>query len=1135
MNIKKIISFLICFVMLCGILPANAAENEKKGKYIDGVYVPYGTTLPIYSSDDIKATATKLFDMLVDDENVADVKTLYDKGKYLEALIVYRNYMLNKLRRIDDPDGVANYEWYGAGDDGKWWPHRACQMDVLAGFMTMEEFNNDPRNKKWVDQGSKFNKDYGGYLETMDPDLDSHIRWLEIPTWIYSGLTAENPNDIVIEPTSTGYLACRFAVSGNEIYLKKYLQILNDYATNYVDAVNSAVAGMSQEAAADYQQNVDPRVWVTQPNGRNAATRLETAGRSERLCSGLIIMAKSLPNPEIKDQYTIEYYNRLRFETYQEPLPEESYDLIDPVRFGNICYHIAKNEFSRLSAYLDMGAIGNQLTNGLSGLFRYLCLFKELDCVKNNETIVIDSFNAGMDKLNQPDGAYVEVSLGYNSGDFRLKKNIANWVLSGAPEYAGKINLEKSNLYFERLLEQNTSPINLQANYGNSYEGGTPAYWKDSNKAKTLDESRAELQDNIYTSAYLPYSGHGSMRSDWSSDALYMAFYNYSRRNSGHNMTGTGAVTNLTAYKRSMIISGGVHNYTPEQVTDASKDKVYELNSFLVETSTKKWSTVIVNDKSQAGNEYIFNSDGTFSTQNQWGTSINKVTGEILDSRWVSNDNFDFAESKWEQGYSMLDRHEEIQKVKYQPYTDTGTISKDAVHNRQFVFVKDAGLWIVLDEMENTLASSKENKYDQLWQFPAYAEGDTATYTGFSHEQILVDEDKNLVYTNDTGNPNIFMSSFSPNDISYKRYYGYYEKGEMGLGWYRGGIEGEYGQFHPKDVVYVEWKDGGYGSKTQLATVLTPSPDENNPIVKSTDLSDKSKNLTGFELEKNDGTKVTYYSTTDEMMFNISGLEMRAKSLVLCETPEGEKSGMVLNCTFAANNHIIINAPYESFTFTIKDNGGLNDIDAIGTPELFEWVDYPDGTYEPVYNSADYKELAEKAAAQIPFNDIEGHWAYDTIKQLYVNGIIENESSFRPNEKITRADFVRMIVKGMGKDASEYQNVFSDVSKTDSRAGYIQTAYDLGFISGDENGLFNPDVHLTREEMAKIVVIAMGNNTQAKDESFADWENVAEWARIYVGAGKANGYFSGDDINNFMPKNNLTRAEAAQCVKNISK
>lgn len=55
----------------------------------------------------------------------------------------------------------------------------------------------------------------------------------------------------------------------------------------------------------------------------------------------------------------------------------------------------------------------------------------------------------------------------------------------------------------------------------------------------------------------------------------------------------------------------------------------------------------------------------------------------------------------------------------------------------------------------------------------------------------------------------------------------------------------------------------------------------------------------------------------------------------------------------------------------------------------------------------------------MPFNDVpQNHWAYQAIKAVYDRGLLSNSTSFRPDDKMTRAEAVALIdrvLKYLGK------------------------------------------------------------------------------------------------------------------------
>ena len=74
---------------------------------------------------------------------------------------------------------------------------------------------------------------------------------------------------------------------------------------------------------------------------------------------------------------------------------------------------------------------------------------------------------------------------------------------------------------------------------------------------------------------------------------------------------------------------------------------------------------------------------------------------------------------------------------------------------------------------------------------------------------------------------------------------------------------------------------------------------------------------------------------------------------------------------------------------------------------------------------------------------------------------------FFPENDITRAEFIKILVTAVGISEAEYNNEFTDVASDAWYAGYVKAALENNIASGFD-GKFNPDANITREEMAKI-------------------------------------------------------------------
>ena len=111
------------------------------------------------------------------------------------------------------------------------------------------------------------------------------------------------------------------------------------------------------------------------------------------------------------------------------------------------------------------------------------------------------------------------------------------------------------------------------------------------------------------------------------------------------------------------------------------------------------------------------------------------------------------------------------------------------------------------------------------------------------------------------------------------------------------------------------------------------------------------------------------------------------------------------------------------------------------------------------------------------FGDLENYdWAVSSIKKLYEAGAINGkaEGIFAPNDMITREELCKIITIAMGitqKDGAEVIN-FSDVDPNAWYAQYIDICNSRSIINGIGNNEFGVGKYVTREEAATILVRA---------------------------------------------------------------
>ncbi|QXM05227.1 S-layer homology domain-containing protein [Crassaminicella indica] len=175
------------------------------------------------------------------------------------------------------------------------------------------------------------------------------------------------------------------------------------------------------------------------------------------------------------------------------------------------------------------------------------------------------------------------------------------------------------------------------------------------------------------------------------------------------------------------------------------------------------------------------------------------------------------------------------------------------------------------------------------------------------------------------------------------------------------------------------------------------------------------------------------------------------------------------------------------------------------------------------------------------YKDVKGHWAQKDILDLGESGILSPKFNnlYKPDDKITRAEFTEFIVNALGLHTKPYEGIFKDVKKDTNKAVYIEAAYRAGIIKGMGDGSFHPDREIRREEIAVIVMKAYEKKgskhkiNQSPVLSFIDKDDIAPWALKDVKLAYEIGIIKGRDTGKFAPKDFATRAEGAVLVKKL--
>lgn len=172
------------------------------------------------------------------------------------------------------------------------------------------------------------------------------------------------------------------------------------------------------------------------------------------------------------------------------------------------------------------------------------------------------------------------------------------------------------------------------------------------------------------------------------------------------------------------------------------------------------------------------------------------------------------------------------------------------------------------------------------------------------------------------------------------------------------------------------------------------------------------------------------------------------------------------------------------------------------------------------------------------FTDLsQAEWAREAIEYLTSKNIISGRGNglFVPNDTITRAEFIKIVVMARGLSTADVSCNFADVADDAWYYAYAAAAQQAGIVYGDSDGCFNPNSFISRQDMATILYRAFGLSGEGDGSHFADYNDIADYAKEAVGVLSGRGIINGLGDGSFAPMANATRAQAAQMIYNIVK
>ena len=168
----------------------------------------------------------------------------------------------------------------------------------------------------------------------------------------------------------------------------------------------------------------------------------------------------------------------------------------------------------------------------------------------------------------------------------------------------------------------------------------------------------------------------------------------------------------------------------------------------------------------------------------------------------------------------------------------------------------------------------------------------------------------------------------------------------------------------------------------------------------------------------------------------------------------------------------------------------------------------------------------EPVAPEFKDADSIKDYAKDAVAWAAKEGVVkgDDQGNFNPTADITRQDFVTMLWRLNGEVASDKELTFGDKADIKDYAQVaVAWAVENGYITGRDNGNFDPAAKITRAEIVAILNRVADNAKAEKAASFTDIGS--HWAKDAIAWAAEAGIVNGVGNDQFAPNDNATRQD----------
>lgn len=170
------------------------------------------------------------------------------------------------------------------------------------------------------------------------------------------------------------------------------------------------------------------------------------------------------------------------------------------------------------------------------------------------------------------------------------------------------------------------------------------------------------------------------------------------------------------------------------------------------------------------------------------------------------------------------------------------------------------------------------------------------------------------------------------------------------------------------------------------------------------------------------------------------------------------------------------------------------------------------------------------------FVDIDRTFNRDKINELADMGIVKGttDTMFEPSRPVTRVEYTSMLVRALDLESQPQVNLtFQDIDETAWYIDPLKTAIKDEVAHGFSKTVFAPNRIINREQAAKMTNNVVKSSPKQESNVYSDSSKIIGWAKEDVLGLTEDNLVQGYPDGSFRPKQDITRAEAAEIIFNM--